>query len=432
MEGRICELQVASGDLKHLAILPDQGILRLGENLHQGAFIQRAEGRDDRQPPHEFGNHAVFDEVFRGHLGQEFRPRVDGVLLADILGGEADALAADAALDGLFNSREGAAADEEDVRRVHLNVLLLGVLSTALGRDIRDRAFEHLEQRLLHAFAGDVARDAHVAGASGDLVDFIDVNDSALSGFEIEVGALKESEEDVLNIFADIAGLGQGRRVADRKRDIENAGEALGEQRFARTGGADEQDVALFDFDVVDLGAIGVTESLVVIMDGDGEGALGVILADDVLIEEALDLKRRRDLVEERLHAAGAPLLLLDDVVAEIDAVGTDEGVARSFDHGPDLTVRLSAETTRAGLASLDVSAGGHPAARGVVTGTAVSLRSILQGQNPFWLAVVRRSVPPCVARLLWKARDCNARQARYRPCPEAVLTSIPVAPSLR
>ena len=54
---------------------------------------------------------------------------------------------------------ERAAADEQDVRRVHLDVLLLGVLAAALRRDVADGAFEHLQQGLLHAFAGDVAGD---------------------------------------------------------------------------------------------------------------------------------------------------------------------------------------------------------------------------------------------------------------------------------
>jgi len=31
---------------------------------------------------------------------------------------------------------------------------LLRMLATALGRDVADRAFQNLQQRLLHAFAG--------------------------------------------------------------------------------------------------------------------------------------------------------------------------------------------------------------------------------------------------------------------------------------
>ena len=75
------------------------------------------------------------------------------------LGAEAHGLLVHAALNDLVHAVERAAADEEDVRRIHLDKLLLRVLASALGRDIRDRALEELEQRLLHALAGDVARN---------------------------------------------------------------------------------------------------------------------------------------------------------------------------------------------------------------------------------------------------------------------------------
>ena len=46
----------------------------------------------------------------------------------------------------VLDAVEGTAADEEDVRRVHLDVLRLGVLSTALGRNIGNDAFKHLQE----------------------------------------------------------------------------------------------------------------------------------------------------------------------------------------------------------------------------------------------------------------------------------------------
>jgi hypothetical protein len=43
-------------------------------------------------------------------------------------------------------------------------------------------ALEHLEQGLLDAFAGDVARDGDVVPGLADLVDLVDVDDAALGG----------------------------------------------------------------------------------------------------------------------------------------------------------------------------------------------------------------------------------------------------------
>jgi hypothetical protein len=64
-----------------------------------------------------------------------------------------------------------------------------GCLRPALRRDVGDGAFEHLEQRLLHAFARDVAGDRDVLARLADLVDLVDVDDAALGRLEVEVGA---------------------------------------------------------------------------------------------------------------------------------------------------------------------------------------------------------------------------------------------------
>ena len=58
-----------------------------------------------------------------------------------------------------FHPVERSSANEEDVLGVDLNVLLLRVLAPALGGHARDRALEDLQERLLHALAGDVPGD---------------------------------------------------------------------------------------------------------------------------------------------------------------------------------------------------------------------------------------------------------------------------------
>ena len=155
--------------------------------------------------------------------------------------------------------------------------------------------FEHFQQGLLDAFAGDIAGDADVLGGLGDLVDFIDVDDAALGRLDIEVGGVEQFEQQVLDVFADVAGFGEGGGVADGEGDIEDLGEGAGEQRFAAAGRADQQDVALIDFDV-GMAFIADAQSLVVVVDGDGEDLLGAVLADHVLIELFLDGAGRRDI----------------------------------------------------------------------------------------------------------------------------------------
>jgi len=54
------------------------------------------------------------------------------------------------------------------------------MLASALRRNIRDRALDDLQQRLLHALAGDVARNGGILALAGDLVDLVNVDDAAL------------------------------------------------------------------------------------------------------------------------------------------------------------------------------------------------------------------------------------------------------------
>ena len=138
--------------------------------------------------------------------------------------------------------------------RVHLDVLLLGMLAAALGRDVGDRPFEHLQQRLLHALARHVAGDRDVLAGLADLVDFVDVEDAPLGGLDVEVGGVQQLQQQVLDVLAHVAGLGQRRGVADGEWHVEDAGQSLSQQRLAGAGRTDQQDVRFVDLD------LGITE----------------------------------------------------------------------------------------------------------------------------------------------------------------------------
>src|SRR4029077_18199273 len=112
-------------------------------------------------------------------------------------GAEAHRLLPDARLDDLLETFERAAADEEDVRRVDLNEVLVRVLAAALRRHVRDGSLKYFQQSLLDTLTGDVAGDRRVVALARDLVDLVDVDDPALGAIEIEVGGLDETEEDV-------------------------------------------------------------------------------------------------------------------------------------------------------------------------------------------------------------------------------------------
>ncbi len=181
------------------------------------------------------------------------------------------------------------------------------VLAAALGRHVGHRAFQDFQQRLLHAFAADVAGDRGIFVFLGDLVDLVDVNDALLGFADVAVGGLEQLQDDVLDVFADVAGLGKRGGIHDGEGHIEHARKRLRQQRLAGAGRADEQNVG---FRKLDFAGLAVEENaLVVVVHGDGEFFLRFVLADDVAIEELLDLRGPRQAALRRRRLARASRL---------------------------------------------------------------------------------------------------------------------------
>jgi hypothetical protein len=91
----------------------------------------------------------------------------------------------------------------------------------------------------------------------------------------------------------------------------------LREQRLAGAGRTEEQDVGLGELDVgVGVARFGLAaglDALVVVVYGYRERLLGLILTNDVAVEEVIDLARLRQLVEAELTGLGE--LFFDDFV---------------------------------------------------------------------------------------------------------------------
>ena len=128
-----CELQIDLIKIKELLILADKAVFRLCEDAHKCGFVEVAQRGDDRQTTDKLRDEAELDEVVRGNF---FHPlRVIKLVFALDDRVKAQRLRFGAALNDAFKAVERTAADEEDVRGIDVDDLLLRVLSAALWRD---------------------------------------------------------------------------------------------------------------------------------------------------------------------------------------------------------------------------------------------------------------------------------------------------------
>jgi hypothetical protein len=165
----------------------------------------------------------------------------------------------------------------------------------------------------------------------------IDVDDALLGSGDVIVGGLNQPDQDVLDVLADVAGLGQHGGIGDGEGDVQVAGQRLGQQGLAHAGGTDQQDIALFQIHIVRVGLI--PNAFVMVIDGDGQRLFGSLLTDDVLVQIAADLFGRR---QGSLGLLG-PGLGLQQLSADTDALLTDiDGM--TGDQPARLRFRLSAE----------------------------------------------------------------------------------------
>ena len=130
----LVNLQLHAVHLEQLLVLLHERVLRLGQDVDERLLVELVQRRDHRQATDELGDHAELEQVLGLHLAQQL-PDLPLLLGLD-LGAEADLPLADAPLDDLLEPDERAAADEQDVRRVDLQELLLRVLAPALGRHV--------------------------------------------------------------------------------------------------------------------------------------------------------------------------------------------------------------------------------------------------------------------------------------------------------
>ena len=166
-----------------------------------------------------------------------------------------------------------------------------------------------------------------------------------LCQLHIKVRRLNQSQQDVLDILTDVTGLGQRGRVRDRERNLQGLGQCLRQQRLARAGRTQHQDVGLLQLYL----GLRMVDALVVVVNRNRKGNLRTILTDNVLIEHLFQLLRRRQVLglfecmALRLVLRHEIQLVIQNAGAYADTLIADIHV-RSCDQLAHAALRLAAE----------------------------------------------------------------------------------------
>ena len=163
----------------------------------------------------------------------------------------------------------------------------MGMFPAALRRHVGHGAFDQFQQGLLHAFPRHVAGNGGAVGLPRDLVDLININDAALGTFDFIVRGLQQFQNNVLDVFSDVPGFGQGGGIGEGKRHVQVIGQGLSQEGFPCSRRPDHQNIALLELDV---SAFIRGDAFIVIVNGDRENFFCAGLVDDVLIQVAVDL----------------------------------------------------------------------------------------------------------------------------------------------
>ena len=147
----LAELERRVFELEELLVLLDQSILRFDENADKVFLGQRLQRRDDGNASDKLGNHSELVQVLGQHLLKQ--SSLVRLLAFRQLGIEPDGRLSNALGNNVGQTNEGTAQDEQDVRRIYVDELLLGMLAPALRGHRCFRTFDYLEQRLLDTLA---------------------------------------------------------------------------------------------------------------------------------------------------------------------------------------------------------------------------------------------------------------------------------------
>ena len=247
-------------------------------------------------------------------------------------------------------------AYKKDIGCIDLDKFLIRMLSSALGRNVRNSSFDDLQKSLLNALARNVAGYRAVFALARNLINLIDINNSALGFFYVEISCLNKAKQNILYVLADIARFCKGCGIGNGKRNVKHPCKRLRKKGFSYAGRTEEENVAFAQLYLIGI-ALSLfnqrVNALVVVINSNRKRNLCVILTDNVFVKLCLYLGRlgKRDyicigLCNSRLFDHDMIIINVGDLTAKIYAIIAKINMVTLNGQGCKIRRGSAAETT--------------------------------------------------------------------------------------
>src|SRR5690606_2401863 len=120
----------------------------------------------------------------------------------------------------LIYTIKSTSTNEEDILSINFYQLLLGVFSSALRGHQNISSFQKFQQALLNTFSAHIAGNGGIIAFSGNLINFINVNDTSFGSAYIVIAHLQQPGKNAFHVFPHIPRFGKYRSIHNGKRHV--------------------------------------------------------------------------------------------------------------------------------------------------------------------------------------------------------------------
>ena len=302
----VAEVDLHPVAAKVLLVLLDNRPLGGREDMKKVFLTEVVERNADGEATDELGLETVVDEVLGPNTGEKRLLLL--VMLADIHGAKADILLAQALFDNLLDARKGPTHNKKNVTCV--DRLLAGLATTHLEElleltaDVLWTASPHLGlfQKFQKACLDATPRNVstHLTTSGGDLVDFVEKNKPILGELDIAFGGANKLANQIINVATHVSGLRELGDIGFDERHTNKLRNRSNQVGLTNARRAEQNDILFYVLGdsafrirrlaVSDFGQ--AAHVVVMVADSNGQGLLGVILANHIAVKVLLDLSR--------------------------------------------------------------------------------------------------------------------------------------------